>query len=133
VVRRLHRGTGEALAPLGLSWAQARVVRLLADGPLNMAAIAERLAIVPRSVTDVVDRVEEAGLVNRRPDPDDRRSTLVELTPAGRQLVEQLVAARRACAESVIGSLDPGDRATLLRVLREMASAGHVGAPGGRR
>ena len=121
-VRRLHRGRNEALAPLGLSRAQARVVHLLADGPLRMAAIAERLAVVPRTVTDLVDGVEAAGLVTRRPDPGDRRSTLVALTPAGRQLLDRMDAARRASAELVIGRLAPPDRAVLERVLRELVA-----------
>lgn len=121
-VRRLHRGTNEALAPLGLSRAQARVVHLLADGPLRMATIAERLSVVPRTVTDLVDGVEAAGLVTRRPDPDDRRSTLVALTPDGRRLLDRMDAARRSSAERVFGRLDAGDRASLLRVLRELAA-----------
>ncbi len=121
VVRRLHRGTSEALAPLGLSRAESRVVRLLADGPLRMAAIAERLSVVPRTVTDLVDGVEAAGLVARRPDPQDRRSTFVGLTAGGRLLLDQLAVARRESAEQVLGRLDPADRAALLRLLRDLA------------
>lgn len=124
VNRRLHRGISEALAPYGISRAQARVVRLLADGPLKMAAIAERLCVVPRTVTDLVDGVEAAGLVARRPDPDDRRSTLVELTGAGRDLIGRLDAARRASAAQVLGCLCVEDRASLVRVLRALAEDG---------
>ena len=138
VVRRLHRGTTEALAPLGLSRAQSRVVRLLADGPLRMATIAERLAVVPRTVTDLVDGVEAAGLVARHPDPDDRRSTLVALTADGQLLLERLEVARRASAEQAFGRLDPADRAVLLRILRHLVAdpAGACGPdapPVGRR
>jgi DNA-binding MarR family transcriptional regulator len=121
VVRRLHRGTSEALAPLGLSRAEARVVRLLAGGPLRMAAIAERLSVVPRTVTDLVDGVEAAGLAARHPDPQDRRSTFVGLTASGRLLLDQLAVARRESAEQVLGRLDPADRAALLRLLRQLA------------
>jgi DNA-binding MarR family transcriptional regulator len=120
VVRRLHRGTSEALAPLGLSRAQSRLVRLLADGPLRMASIAERLSVVPRTVTDLVDGVEAAGLVARHHDPEDRRSTFVALTPEGRLLLDRLEVARRESAEQAFGRLDPTDRALLLRLLREL-------------
>lgn len=121
-VRRLHRGTNEALSPLGLSRTQARVVRLLADGPLRMAVIAERLAVVPRTVTDLVDGVEAAGLVARRRDPEDRRATFVALTPAGRQLLDRLESARRESAELLLGRLDPSDLDVVLRVLRELTA-----------
>lgn len=121
VVRRLHRGTSEALAPLGLSRAQSRVVRLLADGPLRMAIIAERLSVVPRTVTDLVDGLEGAGLVERQPDPEDRRSTFVALTAGGRLLLDRLEVARRESAEQAFGRLDPADRAVLLRLLRDLA------------
>jgi len=120
VVRQLHHGTREALAPLGLSRAQSRVVRLLADGPLRMATIAERLAVVPRTVTDLVDGVEAAGLVERRPDPVDRRSIFVALTADGQRLLERLDVAWRESAEEAVRRLDPADRAVLLQLLREL-------------
>jgi DNA-binding MarR family transcriptional regulator len=122
VVRHLHRGTSEALAPLGISRAQSRVVRLLADGPLRMAVIAERLSVVPRTVTDLVDGVEAAGLAARQPDPEDRRSTFVVLTTGGRLLLDRLEVARRESAEQAFGRLDPADRAVLLRLLRDLAN-----------
>lgn len=126
-VRQLHRGTADALSPLGLSRAQARLVRLLAEGPLRMATIADRLSVVPRTVTDLVDGVEAAGLVARRQDPDDRRSTLVALTPVGSRLIERLDVARRQSAEEVFGRVPPDDRAVLLRVLREVCTATSCG------
>jgi DNA-binding MarR family transcriptional regulator len=122
-VRRLHRGTNEALAPLGLSRTQARVVRLLADGPLRMAAIAERLAVVPRT--------------------EDRRATFVALTPEGRRLLDRLQAARRESARQVLGQVADGDLAAMHRVLRDVLAASSPdcrdgtatsqGAPGGAR
>jgi DNA-binding MarR family transcriptional regulator len=121
--RRLHRGTREALAPLGLSGSQARLVRLLADGPLRMSVIAERLAVVARTVTDVVDGAELAGLVARRDDPTDRRSTLVELTPSGRRLLDQLDAARSESAIRVFGVLTEAKRGQLLALLHEVGAS----------
>lgn len=131
VVRTLHRGTSEALAPLGLSRAQARVVRLLTEGPLRMAAIADRLHVVPRTVTDLVDGIEAAGLVERQPDPDDRRSTFVALTAAGRLLLDRLEDARRESAGQVFGRLDPQDRADLLRLVRGLADGSADGCGSG--
>ncbi len=119
-MRRLRRGTREALAPLGLSWSQARVVRLLTDAPLRMSLIADRLGVVPRSATDMVDSVEQAGLVARHADPDDRRSVLVELTAPGRLLLERLDAARLESARQVFDALDADQRENLLRLLRAL-------------
>ncbi len=122
IARRLHRGTNEALSPLGLSRAQSRLVCVLADGPLRMATIAERLAVVPRTVTDLVDGVEAAGLAVRRPDPEDRRSTLVALTADGQRLLARLEVARRDSAEQALGRLEPADRAVLLGLLRHLTA-----------
>jgi DNA-binding MarR family transcriptional regulator len=119
-VRRLHRGTNEALAPLGLSRAQARLVRLVADGPLRMTAIAERLGVVPRTVTDVVDGLEATGLVARRPDPEDRRATFIALTPGGVELLDRLDAVRRESAAQLLGRLAPDDLATLRLLLLDL-------------
>jgi DNA-binding MarR family transcriptional regulator len=121
--RQLHRGTKEALAPLGLSGSQARLVRLLADGPLRMSVIAERLAVVARTVTDVVDGAEVAGVVLRRADTADRRSTFVELTPAGRRLLDQLDAARTESAARVFGVLTEPQRNQLLALLQAICAS----------
>jgi DNA-binding MarR family transcriptional regulator len=117
-MRRLQKGTRDTLRPLGLSGSQARVVRILADGPLRMSVIAIRLAVVPHSVTDVVDGAERAGVVARRPDPIDRRSTLVELTPLGRHLLDELDQARYESAARVFGPLTEEQRMQLLTVFR---------------
>ena len=125
--RRLHSGTREALSPLGLSGSQARLVRLLADGPLRMSVIAERLAVVARTVTDVVDGAEVAGLVARRDDPTDRRSTLVELTASGRRLLDQLDIARSESAARVFGVLTEAQRGQLLALLQEVGASDERG------
>lgn len=124
--RRLRRGSAAQLAPLGLTYGQAKLLHLVAVAghPLRMADIASHLEVVPRSVTTMVDGVEAAGLVTRRPDPDDRRSVLVELTSAGRRLQEQLAGARQASAQVVFGQLAPGERAELLRLLGVLCEQG---------
>ena len=128
-MRRLRRGTRDALAPLGLSGSEARVVRLLADGSLRMSVIAGRLAVVPRTVTDLVDGAELAGFVARLADPEDRRSTLVELTPEGRRLLDQVDSARRESAARVFGALTEGQRTELLALLRAICTADEGSTP----
>ncbi|HCW00920.1 MAG: MarR family transcriptional regulator [Acidimicrobiales bacterium] len=62
-------------------------------GTMPMGRMGERLQVHPTSVTNTVDRLEAQGLVARIPHPTDRRTTLVEITPAGRTRVERAAAA----------------------------------------
>ena len=131
---RLRRGSSAQLAPLGLTYAQARTLRRVATaGPVRMAALAAQLEVVPRSVTTMVDTLEAAGLVARRADPDDRRSILVAPTPDGRRLVYRLDRARRASASDVFGSLSDPERRQLLALLDKLCARGSCAGCGGSR
>ena len=82
------------------------------------ATLSEHLRIAPRSATEVVDALEERGLVERRPDPADRRATLVAPDPARRRGRPPAIrAARGAEAEEFFARLDDADRAALTRIL----------------
>jgi DNA-binding MarR family transcriptional regulator len=86
----------EALAPHGLTFARYETLMLLLfsrSGALPLGKIGERLQVHPASVTNLIDGLESAGLVQRTPHPTDRRTTLAAITPAGRAL------ARRATEE----------------------------------
>jgi len=130
---RMRRGTAKELVPFGLTFSQARVLRVLGrvDGPVRIGDLAAKLEIVPRSATSMVDTLEEAGLAARQADPSDRRSVLVSLTPAGRTLLERLGEARRASAEALFGRLDEEQLAAmreLLLVLNTAEAADENGA-----
>ncbi len=116
---RLRRAARTELEPLGLTFAQARALRLLAraGGPVRIGALAARLEVVPRSATTMVDALEAAGLVSRQADPADRRSVLVGLTAAGDELLARLGRARRASAEALFARLDATQREQLLELL----------------
>jgi DNA-binding MarR family transcriptional regulator len=110
------------LRPFGLSFARYEVLMLLhlsRRGTLPMSLIGSRLQVHPTSVTNAVDRLEAAGLVERQPHPSDRRATLVALTPDGREAADK---ATDALNGSVF--IEPGlaqsDVDTLVRVLRQM-------------
>ncbi len=80
------------LRPHGLTFARYEVLRLLAfsrSGVLPVGKVGERLQVHPASVTNAVQRLEDAGLVDRRANPADGRSVLVEITSTGRALVER--------------------------------------------
>ena len=81
----------EVLRPHGLTFARFEVLRLLAfsrHGVLPVGKVGERLQVHPASVTNAVQRLEDAGLVARSANPADGRSVLAAITPAGRRLVE---------------------------------------------
>jgi len=122
--RRLRRGSVAQRAPLGLTMAQASVLRAVSDGPRRMADIAAALDVVPRTVTTMVDGLEDTGLVARRHDPGDRRSVLVGLTSEGQRLLERLGRARRASAQQVFGSLSGAERAQLAALLGQLCESG---------
>ena len=121
VSRRLRIQTQKALAPWEVTPAQARALGALGalarHGAVRLGALSEHLHIAPRSATEVVDALEARGLVERRPDPADRRATLVTLTPRGGELTASIRSARVAEAEEFFARLDDADRAALTRIL----------------
>jgi DNA-binding MarR family transcriptional regulator len=119
---RLRRNERGELAPYGLTFAQARALRVLVDGgPMRIGDLAAQLEIVPRSATTRVDDLETAGLVTRRTDPCDRRSVIVEVTAAGSELVLRLAAGRTAGAMELFSPLSAEERLQLFQLLASVA------------
>jgi DNA-binding MarR family transcriptional regulator len=110
------------LRPFGVTFARYEVLMLLylsRRRSLPMRTIGSRLQVHQTSVTNAVDRLEEAGLVVRRPHPTDRRATLVELTKQGAALAERATAALNSEVFADPG-LSPSSVASLVAVLRRM-------------
>lgn len=120
LTRRLRRAQVERLAPLGLTPAQERALRVLtrSDEPLRMTELADRLGIVPRSVTTVADALEEAGLVRRETDPRNRRAIRLHLTERGSAFRDDMREARRRAAEDLFAPMNAADRTSLGELLR---------------
>jgi DNA-binding MarR family transcriptional regulator len=119
---RLRRGTAKELEPIGITYAQARALRTVADAvePLRMADLADRLDVVPRSATSMIDALESAGLVARQSDPSDRRSIRLTVTAAGRALLDRMRALRVAKAEELFGALNAAEQHELARMLERV-------------
>lgn len=119
VARQLRHGNRESLAPLDISPSQARaVVVLTRHGTMRLSELSEHLRIAPRSTTEVVDQLQERGLAQRAPDPNDRRATLVSLTDEGARAAAAVRARRNAESEQFFGVLSDADRAELTRILQ---------------
>jgi DNA-binding MarR family transcriptional regulator len=117
--RRLRREFGAALLEADVTPAQARALRhVVESGSMRPSVLAERLHIAARSATEVVDALEARGLVERGPDPDDRRATLVRPTEAARAELAEVDRVRREQSERFLAVLSERDRRTLDRILR---------------
>jgi DNA-binding MarR family transcriptional regulator len=121
VSRQLRHLTRQALEPWEITPGQSRALNvLMRHGTMRLRELSEHLRIAARSTTEVVDALQERGLVQRRPDPGDRRATLITLTDQGAAVGKGIQAARDAEAERFFGGVSEADRADLARILRQL-------------
>jgi DNA-binding MarR family transcriptional regulator len=116
----------DALKPFELTFARYEALVLLTfsqRGSLPLGKMGERLMIHPTSVTNIVDRLQAQGLVRRVDHPTDRRTTLCEITPDGRRLVDKATDAVTAVDLGISGLTDRevGQLTGLLGKLRRAA------------
>jgi DNA-binding MarR family transcriptional regulator len=121
LVRRLRAEPGPPVPQLLV------LGRLEREGPASISDLAAAQHMRPQSMAQTVRELEAAGLVARRPDPDDGRRAFIELTPAGTDQVHETRAAREDwLAATLERELDAGDRELLgraLAVLERVADA----------
>ncbi|MDN0196588.1 MarR family transcriptional regulator [Streptomyces sp. S.PNR 29] len=131
--RRVHRIQKRHIerCGVGVTPAQSRLLRTLAhyDSPPRMADLAERLEVVPRAVTTLVDGLEASGKVRRVPDPANRRVIRIELTDDGHKALRELHGARRSAAEEILAPLTDEQREVLGGLLDTLVD-GAVPGPG---
>ena len=118
-VGRLLRTYADQKARLhGMTRAQwAVLLRLERREGLKQSDLAEDLDIQPITLTRLVDRLCDNGLIERRPDPADRRAKRLYLTPAARPLLDRISAQVEELAETVLAGIDPAAVTTLLTQL----------------
>ncbi|MBT2505010.1 MarR family transcriptional regulator [Streptomyces sp. ISL-98] len=119
VVSRYHEEYDEAAATYALTGAQARVLGLLSLEAMPMRRIAQKLKCEPSNITGIVDRLEARGLVERRPDPADRRVKLAAVTDEGRQTAAKLRDSLNFAREP-LGRLSDDERTVLRDLLKRM-------------
>jgi DNA-binding MarR family transcriptional regulator len=96
---------------------------LAAHGERTQRDLAEAMHLSRPTVSRMLQTMEKAGLVERRPDESDQRLTLVELTAAGRSLENELRAVTASFVNETIGSLSEDDRRELARLLDELGAS----------
>ena len=119
--RELERRGNEVMQPLGLTAAQADALTVIASaGPLSLKDLGELLIAEAGHPSRLVDRLVEAGLVERRVPDEDRRRIEITVTPRGRELEREVAAARERLLE--LGRTLIGDRdlEPVLLLLREL-------------
>lgn len=121
-------GDAEAwLTPLGLTFESFSViVTLRRSGPpyeLNPTALYRESLLTSGAITNRIDRVEAQGLVKRLPDPNDRRGTIVRLTPKGRALADRAIKRHFAALAEMLSGIEDGERDQLAGLLSKLLKA----------
>ena len=111
------------LGAMGLSLAKLAALKALADAgeSLPLTQLAERLSCVKSNITQLVDRLEVDGFVQRQPDQNDRRTRLATLTAAGRQACRDGVKVQRAAEQELLGNLTAAESRALAGLLGKIA------------
>ena len=116
--RRATNAVASELKALGLSIPQFDLLSTLTEREgMSQQELAERLYVTKGNVSGLLDRMVEAGLVERRSIPGDRRSNALYLTPKGRDLADHGMAAQRAYVMRTLGTLPAQDLADLERIV----------------
>ncbi|HEX3605043.1 MAG TPA: MarR family transcriptional regulator [Candidatus Dormibacteraeota bacterium] len=117
----------EVFGRFGVSFGEYEVLAaLMRSGPphrMKPSELVGALVLSSGAMTNRIDRVEAAGLVERLPDPGDRRGTLVALTEKGRQVVDEAVLAHLTNEERLLGALSAGEREQLAGLLRTLLTS----------
>jgi DNA-binding MarR family transcriptional regulator len=108
----------------GITFGEFEVLAaLLRSGPpyqMSPTRLVDSLVLSSGAMTNRIDRVEALGLVERLPDPSDRRGTLVALTREGQETVDAAVISHLANEERLLGALTSTERGTMARLLRKL-------------
>ncbi len=108
--RQVHTGT--------VSRTQLEVLSMVARrGPLGASELAELVAINPTMLSRILSKLDDDGLIQRRPDDEDRRAVRVEVTRAGRKLSEKARAERTSLLAAQVEHLSEAEGELLLRAL----------------
>jgi MarR family transcriptional regulator, 2-MHQ and catechol-resistance regulon repressor len=93
---------------------------LLHKGPQPVNVIGKKVLLRSASITAAVDRLESRKLLQRRADPKDRRSRIVQLTKTGRDLIERAYQKHATDMEETMAVLRPAERVELIRLLKKV-------------
>jgi DNA-binding MarR family transcriptional regulator len=123
----LLRHAESYLAPLDLGWeAFSLIVTLRRSGKpyeLRPTDLLQESLLTSGAITNRIDRVEKMGLVERRPDADDRRSYLIRLTPAGKRLADKAIATHFGAVDGLLEAFSEDERTQLAGLLSKLLAS----------
>jgi DNA-binding MarR family transcriptional regulator len=123
VSRLMRRGFDERAKGIGVTRPQWQVLSLLyLRGGINQGGLADILEVEPISLGRMIDRLQEAKLVERRPDPADRRAWRLFLTEKGTELLDQLRPLARETYDIALEGIDAAELAQVFAILGRMRS-----------
>ena len=121
IVKHLDKLSGRILARFGINVGEFKVLlKLDRHGAMTAGELADVLSLSSGATTNRLDGLEEAGYLTRTRDPEDRRSVLVDVTPAGRDLLDKVVDAQGGEERDLLAVLDVEDRDRLNDLLRSI-------------
>ena len=121
---QVRRAVHRELRERGLTGSQLEFMRVLADSGsegVKLHEVSQKLFVTSGNVTGLIDRLEEAGYLARMAHPEDRRITLAMLTPAGRELFEEIHPTYVARIARVMSALTLAEQVTLAELLERIA------------
>ncbi|MBO9601154.1 MAG: MarR family transcriptional regulator [Novosphingobium sp.] len=119
---QLMRTADRMMADQGASLARTKLLLCLQKrGPLRGTDIAEFFSQSPRTVTEAIDGLERDGLVERTPDPNDRRAKLIRITEKGIEAAARTEPLRHQLVDRTFGTLDDAERTALAAILEKLA------------
>lgn len=104
----------------GIPLGQLRLMRVLENGPLVASEVASELGLSASSLSQMVARLEEAGLIHRSCSPEDKRHRTLQLTEEANRRMEERRQLRARHAETALAKLPPEQRETLLRAIEAL-------------
>ncbi len=117
VMRRMRRCGHLMYHHYNLNGSQMRILLLLRDEPMTQKALTEKRGIQPGSISEILTKVERAGLIEKRRSQEDRRNFVLSLTDAGRAVAEQYEQEQHQQTEWMLSPLSPEQKQQLKSLL----------------
>jgi DNA-binding MarR family transcriptional regulator len=121
--RRLERAAVDTRERVGLAHGELKVLLRLARGIRSQGDLAKSLLVSTGTMTNQLDKLEAAGLVLRLPDPADRRGKLVEMTPKGRETLDNYINVQAKREQQLLDRLSASDKRSLNDLLRKLLAS----------